>query len=376
MAGIYIHLPFCKDKCYYCDFFSGNQLYLIDHYVIAVVGEIELRKSYVNDNQIDTIYFGGGTPSLLSSFQLGRIINKIQTSFHISPSAEITIECNPENISKEYLKDLYDIGFNRISLGVQFLKDAVLSKYNRKHSKELIISSLDRICDSQLRNLSLDLIYSVPEISDSYVEQSLMELLKYDIKHFSAYELTISRHSKLYWQKVENSVDSQSEESSIRQYRLIRDILRVHGFVQYEVSNYALPGFYSRHNLGYWNLELYLGIGTSAHSYNGISRQWNHKNIKKYLDEIERGIVSFDYEILSEEQKYNEYIMLKLRTCEGLSKNFILESFNKSISNHFLSVLQKLVSQGSFELVKDRVIPKEDDILLADFLSKMLYYNS
>lgn len=193
MAGLYIHLPFCNEKCYYCDFFSGNQLYLIDDYVDALLREMTLKKSYLNSEVVDTIYLGGGTPSILTIGQLSKIMDGIFRTVNMGSKVEITIECNPENIEKDYVNGLFLLGFNRISLGVQFLDDDVLRKFNRLHSSNQIYKALDRIEDSYFGNLSVDLIYSVPGISDKDLEQSLRNLIKFDVKHYSAYSLTIAK---------------------------------------------------------------------------------------------------------------------------------------------------------------------------------------
>ena len=372
MSGLYIHIPFCTDKCFYCDFYSGNQLYLLDDYVDALVAEISVRSNYLVDKEIDTIYFGGGTPSLLLKLHLVKILNIINKQFKVSDNAEITLECNPENINDSYLHDIFVSGINRISLGVQFLDDQVLRSFNRKHSKELIFNALDIIEKSEIDNLSVDLIYSVPGVSNEALLNSLIQLTNYDIKHFSAYSLTVSRNSRLFWKIKNGDVIESNENNFIEQYNIVNNYLTSKSYVQYEVSNYAKDGFLSYHNLAYWNQVPYLGVGVSAHSYDLVSRQWNHKNIKKYINDLKVGFIGFDIEQLSEIQKYNEYVILKLRTFQGLSFSFIKDNFDANVFNHFVNRVEVLKNKNHFVFQEDLIIPSHDDLLLADYLAKDL----
>jgi oxygen-independent coproporphyrinogen-3 oxidase len=374
MAGLYVHIPFCSEKCFYCDFFSGNQLYLIDSYVDALVKEIGLRANYIQGEHIDTIYFGGGTPSLLTKSQLSKILNEIYLIFDVHAAPEITIECNPENINNQYVKDLFEVGFNRISLGVQFLDDEILSKFNRKHNKQLIFNSLTQINSSKFTNLSIDLIFSVPGISGETLLSSLIQLLDYDIKHISAYSLTISKNSQLFWKIERGEVIENDEDTFLDQYKIINDFVKSKGYIQYEISNYAKEGYFSKHNLSYWNQIPYIGIGVSAHSYNLVSRQWNQKNIKKYIRELNEGKNNFEIEQLSDIQIYNEYIFLKLRTFQGLSYNFVRSNFRKEIFDHFVSKINFIKSNQHFIFDSDLIIPKESDLLIADYLAKLLIF--
>jgi oxygen-independent coproporphyrinogen-3 oxidase len=372
MAGLYIHIPFCTEKCLYCDFFSGNQLYLLDDYVEAVCREIVLRKYYIIENKINTIYFGGGTPSLLSKIHFELLFKTIFTNYDVDAQAEITIECNPENIDSDYLDLLYKVGFNRISLGIQFLEDNVLRKYNRHHSKDLIINALSCIGNSRFTNLSVDLIYSVPEIGNSLLKSTLSKLLDFDIKHISAYSLTVSKNSQLYWKIRKGEILDGSESIFLEQYKIIDDFCEDNGFLQYEISNYAKKGYISKHNMSYWNQDIYLGVGVTAHSYNLVSRQWNHSNIKKYVREGRNDIFTEEIENLTDIQLYNEYVILRLRTFLGLSSAFVKERFDADIYKHFVRNLNILFEQNHFICIGELVIPKKEDFLLADYLAKVL----
>ena len=374
MAGLYIHIPFCTNKCFYCDFYSGNQLYLLDAYVEALIRELKLRKSYLGSEAIQTIYFGGGTPSLLSSSQLYNILQAVHSIFVVESNCEVTIECNPENINEDYVNYLYNSGINRISLGIQFLDDKVLKDYNRKHDKELIYNALDVINNSSFSNLSVDLIYAVPGISDHFLTWTLKQLLVFDIQHISAYSLTIAKNSQLYWKIKKGEFVETKETSFLSQYQIINEYLTTSGFIQYEISNYAKDGFFSRHNLGYWNQTRYLGIGVSAHSYNLSSRTWNHTNIKKYIRDLSGVSPNIDLTIeeLSDNQIYNEYIILKLRLLDGISIDFVKNTFRKDIYDHFLKAITRLGERNYFNFSGDLVIPKPGDLLVADYLSQFL----
>jgi len=374
MSGLYIHIPFCNEKCHYCDFYSGNQLYLIDDYVDAIVHEIALRHNYLVDKEINTIYFGGGTPSLLSHIQILKILEEVKFWFKVKYDAEITLECNPENINSNYMVQLASVGINRISLGVQFLDDEVLMKFNRHHSKYLIINALSVLNSSSIENISVDLIYSVPGINDKSLVSALELLLAYDIKHFSAYSLTVSKNSKLFWKIRNGEIVENDENSFIRQYWIINNILVLNGYKQYEVSNYAKNNFVSRHNLAYWNQLAYLGVGVSAHSYNLHSRQWNHMNIKKYIRDLENDIINVDIETLTEIDRYNEYVILKLRTFQGISDRYVRGSFNSEIYSHFSETMNEMKGLGHFDFLDDLIISKKSDLLLSDYLARKLMF--
>ena len=374
MAGIYIHIPFCVKKCLYCDFFSGNQLYLIDNYIEALNNELIFRKEYLEMYSINSIYFGGGTPSLLKIEHVSKILNTIFRNYDVNHDAEITFECNPEDMKERYVDDLYLNSVNRISLGIQFLDDTVLKKFNRGHNKVQIIRAVEIINNSKFNNLSIDLIYNVPGISNEFLFTSLVQLMNFDIKHISAYSLTISKNSKLYWYERNKNFIVNGEEEFLEQNLLINDFLKYRNYIQYEISNYAKTGFISKHNSLYWNREPYLGVGVSAHSFNLFSRQWNHKNIKRYIRELTiiNNFNSFEIEFLNEVEKYNEYVILKLRTFDGLSLSYVKYNFNQNIYSHFLTTITKLVEKGHF-MVKDTLfVPKESDLLVSDYIAKYL----
>jgi oxygen-independent coproporphyrinogen III oxidase len=374
MAGLYIHVPFCSNKCLYCDFYSGNQLYLIDKYIDALIIEITERAVYLNGELLETIYFGGGTPSLLTKNQMRKILNTVFKIFNLASRVEITLECNPEDINSAYVDDLFNLGFNRISLGIQFLDYSILEKFNRKHTKELIFNALDIINRSRFTNLSIDLIYSVPGITDESLANSLAELLEYSIQHVSAYSLTIAKNSQLHWKITSGEFIENQEETFLSQYHIVNSFLKQKGFVQYELSNYAKDGYRSMHNLGYWNQIPYLGVGVSAHSYNLVSRQWNITGVKKYIRALTEGngIICSGFEELTEIQKYNEYIILKLRTYQGLSLEFVKNTYSDQVNSHFLFNINELLNFGHFMVMDELVIPKESDLLIADFLAKNL----
>lgn len=325
MAGIYIHIPFCKQACHYCNFHFATSLRRKNELVAALLSEIEQRKDYLEDEVIQTIYFGGGTPSLLQIEDFRSLIDKITTLFKVEGNAEITIEVNPDDIDEEKLKEWKSAGINRLSIGIQSFFNEDLQWMNRAHNAEQAVSSLQsakRFFD----NISIDLIYGTPFLTNEKWKQNVETAISFNIPHLSCYALTVESKTPLYklikQQKVENiDPDKQSE-----QFLLLMQWLEEAGYDHYEISNFAKPGSRSRHNSSYWSGEKYLGIGPSAHSFDGKSRQWNVSNNNIYIDSISKGIIPFEKEILSETQKLNEYIMTSLRTEQGLDLKLIFGS--------------------------------------------------
>jgi len=325
LAGIYIHIPFCKQACHYCNFHFATSLRRKNELVAALLSEIEQRKDYLEDEVIQTIYFGGGTPSLLQIEDFRSLIDKITTLFKVEGNAEITIEVNPDDIDEEKLKEWKSAGINRLSIGIQSFFNEDLQWMNRAHNAEQAVSSLQsakRFFD----NISIDLIYGTPFLTNEKWKQNVETAISFNIPHLSCYALTVESKTPLYklikQQKVENiDPDKQSE-----QFLLLMQWLEEAGYDHYEISNFAKPGSRSRHNSSYWSGEKYLGIGPSAHSFDGKSRQWNVSNNNIYIDSISKGIIPFEKEILSETQKLNEYIMTSLRTEQGLDLKLIFGS--------------------------------------------------
>lgn len=320
MTGIYLHIPFCIQRCHYCDFFSSTHLELKKDFVDACIKEIELRSNYLQGKEADTIYLGGGTPSLLDSKSLELIIEKLYSKLTISSDAEITIEANPDDLNKDVLKDLISVGFNRISIGVQSFRESDLKLMNRRHSADQALESIIMAKAAGFDNISMDLIYGIPNLSEEDWSDNLRRLKDLPVNHLSAYHLTIEPCTKFgKWQR-EGRLVEMKEESSLKQFQSLRKLSMEMGFEHYEISNFAKNQQYSRHNIKYWKGEWYLGIGPSAHSFNGTGRHWNPSALKEYIASYKDGHIITKEEIINNIDSRNELIMTRLRTIWGIDK--------------------------------------------------------
>lgn len=283
MAGIYVHIPYCKVKCHYCDFHFSTQTDSVPEMIKAICAEIEIRKSYLNQQKIETIYFGGGTPAFISSVHLQEILNKIYSTFTVDDHAEITIECNPDDITDKRVKEFSEMGVNRFSLGVQSFDNEVLKFMNRAHDADQIYRAIDIARKANFQNITIDLIYGIPEKKMDYWEKQLHEFYKLDLPHLSSYSLTIEPKTFFGAQQIKGKLLPKPDEQVLLEFQYLMDSALSNGFEQYEISNFARPGFISKHNSAYWLGKHYLGIGPSAHSYNGTSRGWNVSNNAVYI---------------------------------------------------------------------------------------------
>ena len=374
MSGIYFHIPFCLKKCHYCDFYSSNDPKGIDELIQSEIKELILRKEYLNNEMVETIYFGGGTPSLLVSKQINALLNCVRNNFEVAVDCEITFEANPDDLSDNYLDDLRKCGINRLSIGIQSFNDDVLKYLGRRHdSKNLnyIVKYAQKI---GFNNISIDLIFGIPGFNTNVYLESLKSAVHMDIQHISAYSLTIAEGTLFYKLLKNNRLTEIDEEEMISQFNLTIDFLASNGFNQYEISNYTKEGFKSRHNSSYWEDVKYLGIGPSAHSYNQISRQWNISNSKQYCERINTSKSFYSVEYLTLEDKFNEYVITGLRTSKGISKNFILNSFDDKICRHFSKETDKLFEQNLVYLENEWIILTRKGILISDLILRNLYF--
>ncbi|MBL7759881.1 MAG: radical SAM family heme chaperone HemW [Sediminibacterium sp.] len=356
MAGIYIHIPFCKKACNYCNFhFSVNQQRM-PQMTEAIVSEALLRQGYLNE-PVETIYFGGGTPSLLSGEQLNRILRGIRDFFTVSGNAEITLEANPDDISTASLESWKAAGINRLSIGIQSFFEADLSWMGRAHNAEQALACIPLAQATGFSNLSIDLIYGGPTLSDEHWKQNLKTAIELKVPHLSCYALTVEPRTILA-KKINNR---QLEEVDPDKQAIHFDILMNHtaaaGYEHYEISNFALPGMRSRHNSSYWSGSHYLGLGPGAHSYNGISRQWNIANNSLYLSSLKQKNIPAEIELLTTQQRVNEYIMTSLRTSEGLDLSQLEKTGPAGIVPDVLKLAKKfienetLIHSGNFLVI-------------------------
>jgi oxygen-independent coproporphyrinogen-3 oxidase len=327
MAGIYLHIPFCRQACHYCNFHFSTTLKRKNDFTDALLKETALRAAYIQGAKIDTVYFGGGTPSLLEQADLERIMGAIHEHFSLSPAAEITLEANPDDIGIPALRSWRSMGITRLSIGVQSFYDEDLRWMNRAHNAAQSLDAIRTAQDEGFAELSLDLIYGGPTLTDDRWKENIERALRLGVPHLSCYALTVEPRTALDHLIRRRKVEPVDPERQARQFLILMECLEGAGFEQYEISNFSLPGRRSRHNSSYWKGIPYLGLGPSAHSYDGRSRQWNIADNTKYLHAMEAGAPLFEKEELTTEQRLNEYIMISLRTVEGCDLGLVAERF-------------------------------------------------
>ena len=375
MAGLYIHIPFCKHKCHYCNFYSLASVKYREEIIGAILRETELRKDYLKGEKLKTVYFGGGTPSLFPPQTLNAVIEKADRVLGLDPDPEITVEANPDDVDKRWLAGLRETPVNRLSLGVQSFNDRNLKYLSRIHSAAKAAESVILAMEAGFGNISIDLIYGIPEQSDRMWEQDLTEAVKYNVTHISAYALTVEPGTALHQFVRKGKYRSPNEATAASQFVIARKILRSAGYEHYEISNFCQPGFLSKHNTAYWAGEKYMGVGPSAHSFDGDSRQWNVSNLKGYLDAIGSGRVSFRRETLSESRKYNEYVMTALRTKWGIDLKMVEAGFGSEMLLHLLKEARPhLINQRIFIDRTHHMKLTADGKLFADGIASDLFF--
>ncbi|MBP6977559.1 MAG: radical SAM family heme chaperone HemW [Bacteroidales bacterium] len=336
MPGIYIHIPFCKRKCHYCNFYSSTLLYQKQDFLEALIKEIRVRRDYLPAVPLQTLYFGGGTPSLLTSGDLTQIIGIIYQTFPISPDAEITLEANPDDLTEKYLDDLSQLPVNRLSIGIQSFSDCDLHFLNRIHSAAQAVDSIKLAQEKGFANLSIDLMYGIPTLTVDQWRENLHTAVSLNVPHISAYALTVEPGTVLAKLVISGKAEAPDEEAAVDHFNLLCDVMEHHGYSHYEISNFGKGNLVARHNVSYWTNEPYLGLGPSAHSYNGTARQWNKADVKGYMASLKNGFPDAEMETLTPDQQYNEYVMTSLRTMWGCSAGVVRDRFGKEMENHLL----------------------------------------
>ena len=341
MAGIYIHIPFCRQKCYYCDFYKTVNTSLTLSFIQSLQQEIQLQKNYLKDEAVETIYFGGGTPSVLKVNELQEILTSVQSNFKVDKKAEITFEANADDLSPEYLQGIKNSGINRLSIGIQSFQSKHLEKMNRRHNSEQAIQAVQNARKTGFKNITVDLIYGLPELTLDEWISDLKKVFQLPVHHISAYHLTYHEGTPFYTWLKKGTLKEISEPESIQQFEALIDLAEKNGFEQYEISNFAKDKMYSKHNSSYWLGKNYLGLGPSAHSFNGFSRSWNMAHLEAYIKAISEKQNWFETETLSKTDKYNEYIITRIRTIWGVSSNHIKKIFGVEKEKHFLESISK-----------------------------------
>lgn len=373
MAGIYLHIPFCRQKCYYCDFYKTLNTDYTEQFIAALKDEFISRIAYLAGNSVKTIYFGGGTPSVLNESQIVFILNFIKENCIVEPDAEITLEANPDDLTADYLKMLKNAGINRLSIGIQSFNDELLKKMNRRHNSVQAVEAVENAAAAGFSNLSADLIYGLSGLTAEEWKKNLYQMFHLPVVHLSAYHLTYHRGTAFYTWLKKGTLKELSEKESIMQFEILLDETARAGFEYYEISNFARNGLYSKHNSSYWSGEHYLGIGPSAHSFNGKSRRWNIASTEKYIKSVGQNNSWFEEEYLSETEKYNEYILTRLRTKWGISLQEISRKFGIKNSDYVRKVASKYIQQGKLA-EKDGILKLTkagifvSDTLIADFM--------
>ena len=373
MAGIYIHVPFCKQKCNYCNFHFSTKQDNVEELVSGMIIELDQRKSYLKTKKIDSIYFGGGTPSIIDVKHIINIIEKIYSLFDVKKTAEITMEFNPDDIKKEKLNKLRQAGINRLSIGIQSFNNEDLIFMNRSHNAKEAISSIKLAKECGFNNMSIDLIYGVQNQTDKTWKKNLNQIFELEIDHFSAYALTVEPDTKLNYLIKKKRVQPISEIKSENHFKILQKLSLKMGYEQYEISNFCRKNKFAQHNTSYWKDKAYLGIGPSAHSYNGKSRRWNISNNLKYITLINNSEKYFDEEKLSPTQKYNEYTLTSLRTIWGVSLDYLENNFDQHIVSHFKKNARKWIDNKNIILEKNNVRLTNKGMLFADAISSDLF---
>ena len=380
MAGIYIHIPFCRRKCAYCNFYSTaagtgisrGSMSVPQPYLDALISEINLRKNEI-DEAIETIYFGGGTPSLLEIQQIEQIFDVLQNQFSFAKNMEITFEGNPESLTKAYLENLRkQTPVNRLSIGIQSFFEDDLKYLNRKHSPKQALESIENAQKSGFKNLSIDLIYGIPTLTNDRWIKNLETFFSLDIPHLSAYALTVEPNTILDQQIRNFTAESPNEEHIEQQYLLLREHLKKHDFEAYETSNFCKNKQYSKHNSNYWNLSKYYGFGAAAHSFSGVSRSWNMADVAIYISSLKNGILPSESEMITLKMQYNEYVMTAIRTQWGILPSEIQERFGNEFFQHFQNSITKIPNEWLiFE--NARVVTTARGALFSDAIAEKLF---
>jgi oxygen-independent coproporphyrinogen-3 oxidase len=373
MGGLYFHIPFCKQACYYCDFhFSTDQSYRAD-LIKCLLKELMIRKDYLGGEQTETIYFGGGTPSLLSEKELDLIFNTLYKNYNVYENAEITLEANPDDLSAEKLKILKQSGINRLSIGIQSFDDAVLKSLNRAHTGEEALRCIAAARETGINNLSIDLIHSIPGQDESMLRKNLDRLLALAPEHISAYSLTVEENTVFGRWAAKGKLSAPDEDTSAHQFEIVMNTLIDHGYRHYEISNFCKPGFHSKHNTSYWQQKKYLGIGPSAHSYDGDTRQYNVANNHLYMKAILEGHIPAEIESLSQFDKINEYIFTSLRTDEGCDLSALKKNFGFDLLKANETYLRSLMTERKIALTNEVIVLTKEGKLLADKIASDLF---
>lgn len=367
MAGIYIHIPFCKSRCIYCGFYSTTLLDLRKKYINAVCREMELRKNYIRE-PFSTIYLGGGTPSLLDEAELTKLFLYINNVYDVDRNAEITMECNPDDITPEFTNMLSRLPINRVSMGAQTFADSRLRLLYRRHSSDEVKHAVKLLREAGIKNISIDLMFGFPDESLSQWKEDISAAMALNVEHISAYCLMYEEDTPLWKMLDTGKVKEIDEELSLTMFKELVCQLTDAGYEHYEISNFARPGYRSHHNSSYWHQVPYIGLGAAAHSFDLNSRQWNVADLKLYIEEINNGIIPMEREELDNDTTFNDIITTALRTSDGIDLNAMETRLGKRYRNTLISAAGKHIEQGLLEIRHDRLRLTSEGIFISDMV--------
>lgn len=372
MSALYLHIPFCTQRCIYCDFFSQTEMAYRADFVEALIEEMRLRRDYLAGEAVETVYLGGGTPSQLTVEELARIFDGLARYFDLSACREVTLEANPDDITMDYLRALRHLPINRISMGVQSFDADDLVFLRRRHDREQAIRAV-RLCQEQgLTNISIDLIYGLPGQTRMKWDVNLEEALRLDIPHISAYHLIYEEGTALYRLLEKGSIEPLEEDESLEVFSRLIDRLAEVGYEHYEISNFARPGYHSRHNSSYWEGKKYLGLGPSAHSYDGKSREWNVSSLPTYIRFIQEGTPEIEREVLSLKEQYNDYVITRLRTAKGIDLRQVELLFGADDAAYCRQQSSPFIKNGWLKSEEDRLVLSRRGLFLSDGVMREL----
>ena len=372
MSGIYIHIPFCKQSCYYCDFHFSTSFKKKDLMIEAIINELKIRKGEFKNTTVETIYFGGGTPSLLSLDELNQIMAAIYKFYKVSSAPEITLEANPDDLTKEKIKQLAASPINRLSIGIQSFFEEDLKLMNRAHNAEEAKACLDETLN-HFENISIDLIYGIPGMSNERWMQNIETALQFNIPHISSYALTVEPKTALSKFISKGIIENVDDDMTQAQFLILLEKLNDADFIHYELSNFGKAGFFSKNNSAYWQGKSYLGIGPSAHSFNGTQRSWNIRNNSIYINSIQNNTLPNEIETLTKTDAYNEYIMTGLRTIWGVSLAKVETDFGESYKKYLLQQAQKHIVEHLLYLDDDKLRVTKNGKFLSDGIASDLF---
>lgn len=376
MAGIYIHIPFCKRRCIYCDFFSTTQSEKKSATVRALCQELEMRKDYLEGEEIETIYLGGGTPSQLTHEDLEEIFTAIYQIYKVKEDAEITLEANPDDLTPEYVGMLRQLPINRISMGIQTFQEETLKLLHRRHTAAQAIDAFRRCREAGFQNISIDLMYGLPGETLETWEKDLQQAIDLHPEHISAYHLIYEEDTALWKLREQHRVEEADEELSVSLFTTLIDRLTEAGYQHYEISNFCLPSLHSRHNSSYWTGKKYLGCGPSAHSFNGVSRQWNVASLEDYLKGVETGQLDVEVEELDLYTRYNDFVLTCIRTCWGMPLSRLRSDYGEELYRYGLRMAQPHLNQGMLEICEDVLRLTRKGIFVSDgIMSDLMWVN-